>query len=61
MTVSDTCVHHWKLESPAGSWAPAVCKLCGMESKFKNSLEDVDNFGIRRLRKKRKTNEDSTL
>ena len=32
------CRHHWVIESPNGPMSLGVCKLCGTEREFRNSL-----------------------
>ena len=36
--VSD-CVHHWMIDSPNGPVSMGTCKVCGMSSEFKNSIQ----------------------
>ena len=33
------CKHHWLIESPHGPISKGVCRLCGDEKGFRNSLE----------------------
>ena len=35
------CRHYWIIESPDGSTSKGVCKFCGAESEFNNSLPDL--------------------
>ncbi len=35
------CKHHWVLESPNGPVSRGVCKKCGEEREFRNSLDYV--------------------
>ena len=32
------CSHHWVIASPNGPTSVGVCKLCGVEREFRNSL-----------------------
>lgn len=34
------CAHHWVIDSPSGPTSRGVCKQCGAEGEFKNSLPD---------------------
>ena len=34
------CAHHWVIDSPSGPISMGVCKQCGAEGEFKNSLPD---------------------
>jgi len=47
-----TCAHHWKIESPQGTWSLGICRKCGEYDAFKNSI-DVDSWS--RVAKKPKT------
>lgn len=40
--VQDTsgCAHHWVIETPSGPLSKGVCRICGMEKKFQNYLEN---------------------
>lgn len=38
-TVSGGCIHYWLIESPNGPTSRGVCKLCGTESDFRNSVQ----------------------
>lgn len=31
--------HHWLIESPNGPTSKGVCRLCGAEREFKNSIQ----------------------
>ena len=33
---TDTCRHHWIIETPSGPFSKGVCKLCGEEKDFEN-------------------------
>ena len=33
------CKHHWLIESPHGPVSKGICRLCGDEKGFRNSLE----------------------
>ena len=35
------CRHHWKIESAVGPTSKGVCKFCGAEREFVNSLADL--------------------
>ena len=35
------CVHHWVIESPNGPVSQGVCKLCGLGSEFRNSIQET--------------------
>jgi hypothetical protein len=51
------CQHHWIIESPNGPVSMGVCKLCGVRSEFKNSIQgsgwDRDSSQGRRVRQAR--------
>ena len=34
----DECHHYWVIESPSGPTSKGVCKFCGVEKEFYNSL-----------------------
>ena len=36
----DTCCHYWLIESANGPTSRGVCKFCGAEKQFNNSLLD---------------------
>jgi len=36
--MSETCIHWWLIESPGGRTSHGVCKYCGAEADFLNSL-----------------------
>ena len=33
-------VHHWLIEAANGVTSPGVCRLCGAEKEFTNTIED---------------------
>ena len=35
------CIHYWRIEVPDGRKSMGVCKYCGEEKEFTNSLEDM--------------------
>ena len=35
------CRHHWLIDSAGGPTSRGVCRLCGAERQFKNSLENA--------------------
>ena len=37
----DRCAHHWVIDSPSGPTSIGICKLCGNEQEFQNSLSDA--------------------
>jgi hypothetical protein len=37
-TAGSGCRHHWLIESPHGATSLGVCKLCGAEKEFRNSV-----------------------
>ena len=37
----NSCVHHWRIESPNGRESQGVCKRCGAVRAFANSNESV--------------------
>ena len=39
-TITD-CIHHWVIESPNGPVSQGVCKLCGLGSEFRNSIQET--------------------
>jgi hypothetical protein len=34
------CRHHWLIESPQGPTSMGICKLCGAQREFSNSVTD---------------------
>ena len=36
----DECHHYWLIESAEGPTSRGVCKFCGAEKEFSNSLQD---------------------
>ena len=36
--VESQCAHHWLIDRPNGPTSPAVCKLCGEQTEFRNSI-----------------------
>lgn len=46
------CKHHWMVESPNGPTSRAVCKLCGQQEEFRNSIVETrwDSEGAQRRR-----------
>ena len=38
MTIPEECSHHWLIEGPNGPTSHAVCRLCGEERDFYNSV-----------------------
>ncbi len=36
--IEETCIHHWMIDSPNGPISTGTCKLCGVESEFRNSV-----------------------
>lgn len=47
-----TCCHHWTIETPNGQFSRGICKNCGEEKLFRNSLRDsnpVRQYGMRRF------------
>ena len=40
ITARDTCRHHWKIEEAQGPTSRGVCKLCGMEREFLNTIPE---------------------
>jgi len=40
ITARDTCGHHWKIEEAQGPTSRGVCKLCGMEREFLNTMPE---------------------
>ena len=41
MAEQTDCVHHWKIDAPAGPTSRGVCKICGAERRFPNSEPEV--------------------
>ncbi len=37
----ESCVHHWVIEFPSEPTSKGVCKRCGSEREFVNSLKDL--------------------
>ncbi|MEX2553782.1 MAG: hypothetical protein WD627_12375 [Actinomycetota bacterium] len=35
-----TCQHHWLIEAPEGPTSKGLCKKCGAEREFLNSLSN---------------------
>ena len=35
------CRHHWLIESPEGPTSMGICKLCGAQKEFRNSVTDL--------------------
>lgn len=50
-TSTETCLHHWVIEPPNGTFSQGRCKRCGVDREFRNSSEDQqwdrDNFSLR--------------
>jgi len=40
ITAGDTCRHHWKIEEAQGPTSRGVCKLCGVEREFLNTIPE---------------------
>ncbi len=38
ITARGTCCHYWKIEEAQGPTSRGVCKLCGMEKEFLNTI-----------------------
>ena len=36
--IQDVCTHYWIIEPPIGPVSKGVCKICGSEKDFDNSL-----------------------
>ena len=36
----EECVHHWVIDSPSGPASRGVCKKCGAEKDFPNTIAD---------------------
>lgn len=36
MVVATECIHHWRIETPAGPTSPGRCLKCGTEREFLN-------------------------
>jgi hypothetical protein len=39
-TAEAQCVHHWVIDSPAGSTSTGVCRVCGERRVFSNYVSD---------------------
>lgn len=39
-TAEAQCVHHWVIDSPAGSTSTGVCRICGERRVFSNYVSD---------------------
>ena len=50
-TVVQECVHHWMLPSPGGQMTTGICKRCGEEKQFVETV--VSGWGPRRGAKKK--------
>ena len=37
--VESQCTHHWLIDRPNGPTSLAVCKLCGDQTEFRNSIQ----------------------
>lgn len=61
-TITD-CVHHWVIESPNGPVSQGVCKLCGLGSQFRNSIQetgwDRESQSSKKMRRDKKQAESS--
>ena len=46
------CTHYWLLDRPRGPTSMGVCKLCGEQAEFKNSVQSTgwDRVGHSRRR-----------
>ena len=40
LVAKDECHHYWLIESAEGPTSKGVCKFCGAEKEFSNSLQD---------------------
>ena len=41
VTRDGQCRHHWLIESPEGPISVGICKLCGAQREFRNSVVDL--------------------
>ena len=41
--------HRWRIEEPKGHFSRGLCKICGAERLFKNSLSELDFIHDERL------------
>ena len=39
------CQHHWVIEKPNGPFSDGVCRNCGEERRFMNSIEGGSSWG----------------
>jgi len=47
------CIHKWRIESPNGASSLGVCKVCGFQEEFKNSIEYSNWISRGRMGKRR--------
>ena len=40
ITAGDTCRHYWRIEEAQGPTSWGVCKLCGTEREFLNTIPE---------------------
>jgi len=41
---TDICIHYWLIESAQGHISHGVCRICGEEQEFLNSLPDYSTL-----------------
>ena len=41
-TKEKVCVHYWIIDFPEGPVSTGVCKHCGVEKRFFNSLDNIE-------------------
>lgn len=39
--IETQCRHHWVIEAPQGATSHGVCKRCGAQREFSNSVSDT--------------------
>jgi hypothetical protein len=37
---TNSCVHHWIIESPSGRTSAGICRVCGAQRDFQNYVSD---------------------
>ncbi len=39
---ADQCHHHWLIDAAGGPTSKGICRVCGAERQFKNSLDSTE-------------------
>ena len=45
--VTESCTHHWLIESPRGPMSEGVCQRCGAIREFNNSMTSASTWQTR--------------